>query len=226
MLVGGKARYMAALPGAPVWPRCGHMQGRHQTRCDWQAGNLGGPPPGGGRMGTVDRVSGQAFVCLLLILNLFGCTGSSWRHTRSFVFSVYLVLVPLGLRCCEQPFSSCPEWGLLFVALRELPIAVAPLVAAHRFSSCAWAKLLHDVGSSRTGDRTRVPCTGRRVPDGGPDAGPLIRARTHPLALDAESLSRCSSREVEGQALWSAQVWLDTPRAVSEESGSVELLLL
>ena len=126
-------------------PWCGHMQGQRQTHCDWQAGNLGGPPPGGGRMGTVDRVSGQAFVCFVLILNLFGCTGSQRRHTRSFIFSMYLVLVPLGLRCCEQPFCSRTEWGLLFVALHELPIAVASLVGAHKFSSCAWAKLLHDL---------------------------------------------------------------------------------
>ena len=54
----------------------------------------------------------------------------------------------------------------------------------------------------------------------------LIRDRTHPLALDAKSLSHCSSREVEGQALWIVQMWLDKPRGIWGESGSVVLLLL
>ena len=37
----------------------------------------------------------------------------------------------LGLCCCTRAFSSCSEWGLLFVAVRRLLIAVAPLVAEH-----------------------------------------------------------------------------------------------
>ena len=37
----------------------------------------------------------------------------------------------LGLCCCTRAFSSCSEWGLLFVAVRGLLIAVAPLVAEH-----------------------------------------------------------------------------------------------
>ena len=44
----------------------------------------------------------------------------------------YLLLAALGLRCCVQAFSSCSEWGLLFVAVRSLLIAVASLVAEHR----------------------------------------------------------------------------------------------
>ena len=43
----------------------------------------------------------------------------------------YLLLAVLGLRCCAQAFSSCGEWGLLFVAVRGLLIAVASLVAEH-----------------------------------------------------------------------------------------------
>ena len=34
--------------------------------------------------------------------------------------------------CCAQAFSSCGEWGLLFVAVHGLLIAVASLVAQHR----------------------------------------------------------------------------------------------
>ena len=38
----------------------------------------------------------------------------------------------LGLRCCVRAFSSCGEWGLLFVTVRRLLIVVTSLVAEHR----------------------------------------------------------------------------------------------
>ena len=41
-------------------------------------------------------------------------------------------MAALGLRCCAQAFSSCGEWGLLFVAVRGLLIAVASLAVEHR----------------------------------------------------------------------------------------------
>ena len=44
---------------------------------------------------------------------------------------LFLVLAALGLRCCARAFSSCGEWGLLFIAVRGLLIAVASLVAEH-----------------------------------------------------------------------------------------------
>ena len=37
----------------------------------------------------------------------------------------------LGLRCCARAFSSCGEWGLLFVLMRGLLLAVASLVVEH-----------------------------------------------------------------------------------------------
>ena len=43
----------------------------------------------------------------------------------------YLPLAVLGLHCCMRVFSSCSEWGLLFVAVRGLLIAVASLVGEH-----------------------------------------------------------------------------------------------
>ena len=55
----------------------------------------------------------------------------------SFIFLAWvfyffsLFLAALGLRCCMQVFSSCGEQGLLFIAVRELLIAVASLVAEH-----------------------------------------------------------------------------------------------
>ena len=45
---------------------------------------------------------------------------------------IYLFLAALGLHCCAQAFSSCGEWGLLFLAVRGLLITVASLVVEHR----------------------------------------------------------------------------------------------
>ena len=59
---------------------------------------------------------------------------------------MYIFLAALGLCCCAQAFSSCGEWGLLFVVVHGLLIAVASLVAEHGlryvgFSSCGtWAQ--------------------------------------------------------------------------------------
>ena len=44
---------------------------------------------------------------------------------------IYLFLAVLGLRFCLRAFCSCGEWGLLFVAVRGLLIAVASLVVEH-----------------------------------------------------------------------------------------------
>ena len=42
---------------------------------------------------------------------------------------LFYFLAMLGLHCCERDFSSWSEWGLLFVAMHGLLIAVASLVA-------------------------------------------------------------------------------------------------
>ena len=47
------------------------------------------------------------------------------------LFYFYLFLAALGLCCCMQPFSSCGERRLLFIAVRGLLIVVASLVAEH-----------------------------------------------------------------------------------------------
>ena len=44
---------------------------------------------------------------------------------------MFLFMVVLGLPCCTWAFSSCGEWGLLFVVVRGLFLAVASLVAEH-----------------------------------------------------------------------------------------------
>ena len=51
---------------------------------------------------------------------------------KKFIYLYYLFLAVLGLCCCALAFSSCGEWGLLFVAVRGLLIAVASLVVEHR----------------------------------------------------------------------------------------------
>ena len=48
-----------------------------------------------------------------------------------YLFIFNLFLAALGLRCCARAFSSCGEWGPLFVVVRGLLIAVASLVAEH-----------------------------------------------------------------------------------------------
>ena len=40
---------------------------------------------------------------------------------------IYLFMAVLGLHCCVRAFSSCGEWGLLFVAVCGLLIVVASL---------------------------------------------------------------------------------------------------
>ena len=42
-----------------------------------------------------------------------------------FIYFIYLFLAALGLHCCVWVFSSCGEWGLLFVVVCGLLIALA-----------------------------------------------------------------------------------------------------
>ena len=58
--------------------------------------------------------------------------GKPWEVTGFFLFFCFLFLAALGLRCCAWAFSSCGEWGLLFVVVRGLLIAVVSLVAKLR----------------------------------------------------------------------------------------------
>ena len=71
----------------------------------------------------------------------------------------YLFLAALGLHCCARTFSSCGEWGLLFVAVRRLLVAVASrcrvwalgvrasVVVAHGLISCGSWALKHRLSS-------------------------------------------------------------------------------
>ena len=49
----------------------------------------------------------------------------------------------LGHCCCARAFSSCGEWGLLFVEMCGLLIAVASLVAKHGLEVRGLQELWH-----------------------------------------------------------------------------------
>ena len=51
-----------------------------------------------------------------------------------FLF-IYLFLAMLGLRFCARAFSSCGEWGPLFIAVRGPLTIAASLVAEHTFQT-------------------------------------------------------------------------------------------
>ena len=53
------------------------------------------------------------------------------KPTANIVLFIYLFMAALGLHCCTQAFSSCIEWGLLFIVAHGLLIVVASLVAEH-----------------------------------------------------------------------------------------------
>ena len=50
---------------------------------------------------------------------------------KKLIYFIYLFLASLGLCCCAQAFCSWGEWGLLFVEVCRLLIAVASLVVEH-----------------------------------------------------------------------------------------------
>ena len=52
-----------------------------------------------------------------------------WLYFFSFFFILFILFLAVsGLHRCVQPFSSCGERGLLFIAVHGLLIAVASLV--------------------------------------------------------------------------------------------------
>ena len=69
----------------------------------------------------------------------------------------------LGLRCCTRAFSSCGEWGLLFVVVCGLLIAVASCCGARAlgaWGSVAVARRLSSYGS-RALERRLSSCGAR-----------------------------------------------------------------
>ena len=75
--------------------------------------------------------------CLFYFFGLYVCPYVSARLfffmcTELSLLFIYLFLVALGLHCCAWAFSSCGEWGLLFITLHRLLIVVISLVVKHR----------------------------------------------------------------------------------------------
>ena len=66
-------------------------------------------------------------------IRLFPCFGSCESamnigvHVSFFIF-ILLFLALLGLPCCTRAFSSFGSWGLLFIAVLRLLVAVASVV--------------------------------------------------------------------------------------------------
>ena len=59
-----------------------------------------------------------------------------------FYFKILLIcfVVALGLCCCLCSFSSCVEQGLLFVAARRFPVALASPGAVHRLQGVSFSR--------------------------------------------------------------------------------------
>ena len=65
-----------------------------------------------------------------LVLLWWACKLFS-SNTIFFLTFYFIYLAALGLHCCMESFSSCGEWGLLFVVVHGLLTAVASLVVEH-----------------------------------------------------------------------------------------------
>ena len=62
-----------------------------------------------------------SFILLALSYLLFLKSIIIYLYIYLFIYLfIYLCLAALGLRCCTWAFSSCGEWGLLFLAVRGL----------------------------------------------------------------------------------------------------------
>ena len=66
--------------------------------------------------------------------NFFFLINFTWFFLRFFKF-IYLFLAVLGLRFCARAFSSCGEWGPLFIAVRRPLTIAASLVVEHRLQT-------------------------------------------------------------------------------------------
>ena len=69
-----------------------------------------------------------------------------WKHF------IYLFLAVLGLHCYARIFSSCGEWGLLFIAIYRLLIAMASLVESTGVVESSWTR-----------DQTHALCFGKQI---------------------------------------------------------------
>ena len=67
-----------------------------------------------------------------------GQAGMWFLHALSGCASLFIHLAMVGLCCCAWAFSSCCKWGLLFVAVFRLLVAVASLVVERGLYVCGF----------------------------------------------------------------------------------------
>ena len=86
------------------------------------------------------QAEGPRFCYAGQLLGVSGLDTISWSFFVLFCFVfinlfIYLSMAVLGLRFCARAFSSCGEWGPLFIAVRgPLTVAASP-VAEHRLQT-------------------------------------------------------------------------------------------
>ena len=74
------------------------------------------------------------FIFYLICTLSFHCTSDLFFFFLIYLL-IYLFLTVLGLRFCARAFSSCDNWGPLFIAVRG-PLTIATsLVAEHRLQT-------------------------------------------------------------------------------------------
>ena len=98
------------------------------------------------------------------------CTESHFDLTETFeedffLVCLLLVLAALGLLCCVQAFSSCGEWGLLWlwctgVSLCRLLLLQGSKVHQLQQLWCMGLAAPRHVGSSTARDQNHVFCIG------------------------------------------------------------------
>ena len=78
----------------------------------------------------------NAIGIVFFILLLYKLFYSFFSLNFGFIYLfIYLFMAVLGLRCCARAFSSCGEWGSLFIAVHGPLIIVASLVVEHRLQT-------------------------------------------------------------------------------------------
>ena len=112
--------------------------------------------------------------------NLIYATDFFFLKKFTFFF-IYLFMTVLSLRFCARAFSSCGEWGPLFIAVRgPLTVAASP-VAEHRLqtrrlSNCgSRAQLLHGMWDlPRPGHEPVSPALAGRFSTTAPPGKPTL----------------------------------------------------
>ena len=86
-------------------------------------------------------ISNLGFPCIIIVyfpensIRLALLLATSFFFFNLILFIYLFILAVLGLRFCVRAFSSCGEWGPLFIAVRGPLTIVASLLAEHRLQT-------------------------------------------------------------------------------------------